>query len=339
MTGLKNEFLVNAIEISGSLALPDKTNAGLYDFRADSEEDGVLFGKLLKPKYNEDELIKSIDTVIFELLPIEEPERPEMVLKVIYDAALEEIRLRDVTIAEQTDIILDLRAKVTELEIVSQSLRVEIDGKELLVANADNQAAQASSKVGSSLTDLQNAIQKATAESIQRVSLFARNQALEQELGALRDQLFGKQGKAAEGAKVGEDFAAKILEIRKKDAEGDIAYRARANKKTEQWVNGPTLELTNFTTNKDTTLTFSISGDPIIRVPGSVNLKAGETKTVVLKEDIDWIRDQKPKGTIGTAGDKQYRGSLKIKSSAGSSSEVTLSIFLDKYRENGILGF
>ena len=40
------------------------------------------------------ELLKSIDTEIFELLPIEEPELPETVLKVIYDAALEDIRLR-----------------------------------------------------------------------------------------------------------------------------------------------------------------------------------------------------------------------------------------------------
>jgi hypothetical protein len=331
MTGLKNESLVNAIEISGSLALPQKTNSGLYDFRADEDRDGVLFGKLTKPKYNEEELIKSIDTVIFELLPIEEPERPEMVLKVIYDAALEDIRLRDITIAEQTDIILDLRAKVTELEIVSQSLRVEIDGKELLVANADNQSLQANSKVASSLTDLQNAIQKATAESIQRVSLFARNQALEQELGALREQLYGKQGKLAEGAKVGEDFAAKIIEVKEKDL-GDIAYRARANKATEEWLNGPTLELTNFTTDKDTTISFTISGDPIINVPGSVTLKAGETKNVKLVENIGWIRDQKPKGVIGTAGDREYRSSLKLKSSAGSSSEVSLSIYLKKFR-------
>jgi hypothetical protein len=337
-SGLKNEKLVSDIELSGSLILPTRNTSGVYQFTSDNRRDGVVSGKLVKPKYNVEELVKSIDTTIFELLPIEEPELPETVLKVIYDAALEDIRLRDITIAEQTDTILDLRGKVAELEIVSQSLRVEIDGKELLVANADNQASQATNRISSAITDLQNAIQKATAESIQRVSLFARNQSLEQELSALRNQLFGKEGKLAEGAKVGEDFAAKILEVRKKDAEGDIAYRARANEKTEEWVNGPTLELTNFTTNKDTTISFSLSGDSIINVPSSVTLKAGETKTVVLKENIGWIRGQKPKGTIGLTGDRQYRGSLKMKSSAGSSSEVTLSVFLDKYRENGILG-
>ena len=332
-TGLKNESLVNSIEISGSLALPTRNDSGVYEFKEKQENDGVVYGKLVKPKYNVDELIKSIDTTIFELLPIEEPELPETVLKVIYDAALEDIRLRDITIAEQTDIILDLRAKVTELEIVSQSLRVEIDGKELLVANADNLAAQSTNKVSSTLIDLQNSIQKATVESIQRVSLFARNQALEQELGALREQLYGKQGKIAEGAKVGEDFSAKIIEVKNKDL-GDIAYRARANKATEEWINGPTLELTNFTTNKDTNITFTISGDPIINVPGSVTLKAGETKNVKLVENINWIRDQKPKGIAGTSGDREYRSSLKIKSSTGSSSEVSLSIYLKKFRGN-----
>lgn len=330
-TGLKNESLVNSIEISGSLVLPNRNDAGVYEFREAQQKDGVVYGKLVKPKYNVDELIKSIDTTIFELLPVEEPELPETVLKVIYDAALEDIRLRDITIAEQTDIILDLRAKVSELEIVSQSLRVELDNKDLLVANADNLAAQSTNKVSSTIIDLQNAIQKATAESIQRVSLFARNQALEQELGALREQLYGKQGKLAEGAKVGEDFSAKIIEVKDKEV-GDIAYRARANKNTEEWINGPTLELTNFTTDKDTTITFTISGDPIINVPGSVTLKAGETKNVVLRENIGWIRDQKPKGSIGTAGDREYRSSLKIKSSSGSSSEVSLSIYLKKFR-------
>jgi hypothetical protein len=330
-TGLKNESLVNSIEISGSLALPNRNDSGVYEFKEKQQNDGVVSGKLVKPKYNVDELIKSIDTTIFELLPIEEPELPETVLKVIYDAALEDIRLRDITIAEQTDIILDLRAKVSELEIVSQSLRVEVDGKELLVANADNLAAQSTNKVSTTIIDLQNAIQKATAESIQRVSLFARNQALEQELGALRDQLYGKQGKLAEGAKVGEDFSAKIIEVKDKEV-GDIAYRARANKNTEEWINGPTLELTNFTTDKDTTVTFTISGDPIINVPGSVTLKAGETKNIALKENIGWIRDQKPKNSVGTSGDREYRSSLKIKSSAGSSSEVSLSIYLKKFR-------
>jgi hypothetical protein len=330
-TGLKNEPFVKAIETSGSLVLPTKNQSGVYQFTTEQETDGVVFGKLVKPKYNVDELLKSIDTTIIELLPIEEPELPETVLKVIYDAALEDIRLRDVTISEQTDIILDLRAKVTELEIVSQSLRVEIDGKELLVANADNQSVQATNKVSTTIVDLQNAIQRATAESIQRVSLFARNQALEQELGALREQLFGKQGKLAEGAKVGEDFSAKIIEVKDKDL-GDIAYRARANKNTEEWINGPTLELTNFTTNKDTTITFTISGDPIIKVPGSIKLLAGETKNVKLVENIGWIRDQKPKGDVGLAGDREYRSSLKIKSSSGSSSEVSLSIYLKKFR-------
>jgi hypothetical protein len=330
-SGLKNEKLVSDIELSGSLILPTRNTSGVYQFTSDNRRDGVVSGKLVKPKYNVEELVKSIDTTIFELLPIEEPELPETVLKVIYDAALEDIRLRDITIAEQTDTILDLRGKVAELEIVSQSLRVEIDGKELLVANADNQASQATNRIGSAITDLQNAIQKATAESIQRVSLFARNQSLEQELGALREQLYGKQAKQSEGAKVGEDFSAKMIEVKQQDL-GDIAYRARANKDTEEWINGPTLELTNFTTNKDTTITFTTSGEPIIKTPNSVTLKAGETKTITLKENLEWIRDQKPKNSIGLAGDREYRGSLKIKSSTGSSSEVSFSIYLKKFR-------
>lgn len=330
-TGLKNEALITELVSSGSLAIQSKNEFGVHIFEATNNADGVISGKLTKPKYKEDELLKSIDTTIVELLPIEAPQLPDTVLRSIYNEALQNIEDLRIVVVDLTNKNNDLTAKVKELEIVSQSLRVELDARDLVVASSQNQTAQATTKVSSTIIDLQNAIQKATIESIQRVSLFARNQALEQELGSLREQLYGKTAKVAEGAKVGEDFSAKIIEVKEKDL-ADIAYRARANKSIEEWINGPTLELTNFTKDKDTTITFEISGEPIIHPISSVLLKAGETKNVKLVENIDWIRGQKPKGSVGFSGDREYRSSLKIKSSSGSSSEVSLSIYLKKFR-------
>jgi len=223
-TGLKNEVLISELLTSGSLALPAKNEYGVHLFDSKNLEDGVVSGKLVKPKYNEEELLKSVDTTIIELLPIAAPDLPDTVLRSIYNEATQSILDLRVEVRRLNNENSDLRAKVQELEIISQSLRVELDSKELVVAAAQNQSYQSNLKVSSTITELQNAIQKATIESIQRVSLFARNQSLEQELVNLREQLFGKEGKAAEGAAVSDSFSAKILEVANKDL-ANIAYK------------------------------------------------------------------------------------------------------------------
>jgi hypothetical protein len=328
-TGLKNEAFISELLTSGSLALPAKNEFGINLFDSKNLEDGVVSGKLVKPKYNEEELLKSVDTTIIELLPIEAPILPDTVLRSIYNEATQSVLDLRVEVRRLNNENTDLRAKVQELEIVSQSLRVELDSKELIVAAAQNQSYQANLKVSSTINELQNAIQKATIESIQRISLFARNQSLEQELVNLREQLFGKEGKAAEGAVVSEAFSAKILETANKDL-GNIAYRARANQNTEEWINGPTLELTNFTTNKTITVNFSVETSPIINKLSQVTLGPGEVKKVTLVPNLGWIRDQKPKNSVGLSGDKEYRGSLKITPSEGS--PISLSVYLKKFR-------
>lgn len=328
-TGLKNEVLISELLTSGSLALPAKNEYGVHLFDSKNLEDGVVSGKLVKPKYNEEELLKSVDTTIIELLPIAAPDLPDTVLRSIYNEATQSILDLRVEVRRLNNENSDLRAKVQELEIISQSLRVELDSKELVVAAAQNQSYQSNLKVSSTITELQNAIQKATIESIQRVSLFARNQSLEQELVSLREQLFGKEAKVAEGASVSDSFAAKIIEVRNKDL-ANIAYRARANQNTEEWINGPTLELTNFTTNKTITVTFSLDGASIFNAPTQQTLAPGETKKIKLVENKNWIRDQKPKNSVGTSGDREYRGSLKITPSEGS--PISLSTYLKKFR-------
>ena len=124
-TGLRNEELINELLTNGSVSITTKNEQGIHVFSGSIDSDGIVSGQLVNPKYNEDELKRSVDTIIVELLPIDVPEEPDTVLRVIYNAALAEIELRDETIRAQSIVILDLRAKVQELEIVSQSLRVE----------------------------------------------------------------------------------------------------------------------------------------------------------------------------------------------------------------------
>ena len=199
-TGLQNEQLISELLVSGSMAITTKNPFGVHTFEQTNNEDGVISGKLLKPKYNEVELIKSIDTRIFELLPPEPPPFDDRVPRPIYNEATQSVIDLTAQVVVLNRTVLDLRAKVQDVEIVSESLKVQLDLKDLNLAAAQNQTGQLTTKISSTITDLQNAIQKGTSEAIQRVSLFARNQSLQQELSALRIAASAKEQALAAGA-------------------------------------------------------------------------------------------------------------------------------------------
>jgi hypothetical protein len=330
--GLQNESKISEILQSGSLAIKTKNNFGVHLFDAKDNEDGIITGKLTKPKYNVGEILKSVDTTIIELLPISAPELPDTVLRVIYNEALAEIAARDVTIEGLNKSILDLRAKVKELEIVSQSLRVELDGSLLNVAVAQNETQQSTTKISSTVVELQNAIQRATAESIQRVSLFARVQSLTQEVDNLREQLYGKQSKIDAGAKVTDDFSAKVVNI--SDAKfPDLTFRARAKDDGRgNWINGPEIEVSNFT-DEVVNLTFSQDGEinGIFNSISSQTLGKGETKKITISTNAGKIDGYKPKSGFGFTGDTEYKGNVIIKSPKGT---INIPVSLQKMRGN-----
>lgn len=199
-TGLQNEGLISELLVSGSSAITTKNRFGIHTFEQTSDSDGVISAKLVKPKYNESELVKSIDTVIFELLPVSPPPLDDRIPRPIYNEVTQSVIDLTEQVAELTTEVFTLRAKVQDVEIVSESLKVQLDLKDLNVASSQNLSGQLTSKVTSTITELQNSIQKGTLEAIQRVSLFARNQSLEQELSALREAVSAKEQALAAGA-------------------------------------------------------------------------------------------------------------------------------------------
>lgn len=192
-TGLRNEDKISELLVSGSLAIKTKNEFGIHVFSGSVADDGIVSGKLTKPKYNEVEVIKSIDTNIVELIPVEAPDLPPTILLTSYNQANQLIADLTLQVERLNNVTLNLASKVKELEITTQSLLVEMDSKDLLLAVSQNQTQQANSKIESSIVSLQNSIQKATAESIQRVSLSARNTSLLQENTLLNEQLTSAQ--------------------------------------------------------------------------------------------------------------------------------------------------
>ena len=325
-TGLQNETLISELLISGSSSPAISRNEfGVYSFDQANRTDGVISGQLTRPKYNETELVKSVDTVIFELLPGEAPPFDDRIPRPIYNEVTQSVIDLTEQVIDLTTLVFQLRAKVQDVEIVSESLRVDVDLQNLNVAASQNQTQQITTKITSTITELQNSIQKGVAEAIQRVSLFARNQALEQELTILRDTLFGKQAKQAEGSKVTDDIAAKILN-KSDEKYSDIVFRGRAkeDKGNVRFINGPEIEVYNFT-SAPVTVSFETSGktkDAYVK-PASFTLEAKARKLVIVTTDKNGVLG------LNVGKDTLYAGSFLIKTTT---STITLTAGLQLQR-------
>lgn len=188
-SGLRNNELISELLISGSPAIHTKNDSGVYMFDDYNKKDGVIYDSVSKPKYNENELQKVVDTVIVELLPTELPEYQPTVLRDLFDAA---VAAADILSLENEDLRQKLsvcESAITGLENTLENALVDIDQKDLLLAAAENQSKQSNEKVSSTIQELQNAIQRATAESIERSKLAANNAAIADQLKAYKKQL------------------------------------------------------------------------------------------------------------------------------------------------------
>lgn len=330
-SGLKNEEKVSELLISGSLAIRTKNESGVHIFEDKNYEAGIISGKLTKPKYDQNEILKSIDTTIIELLPIEPPPLDDTVPRPIYNEATQSIIDLTQEVTRLNEIILDLTAKVSELEIVTQSLRVELDNASLNVAQAQNNAAQIGLRVETSVVDLSNAIQKATTEAIQRVSLSARIASLEEQNRQYKETLEGKDAKIAEGAKVGMDFSVKVVTKSSESIPEDLAFRGRAKDDGRGvWLSGPEIEVYNFTEEAvEISVTHEGGTAGTLEAINKITLQGKERKTFSLKTINKKVDDLKPSAGTGTSKDQAYKGSLIFKSRT---SNVTLSFVIQKQR-------
>ena len=298
-TGLQNESLINELQISGSLAIKTKTAAGVYQFEDKNNNSGVVFGKLNRPKYNQDDLIKSIDTVIVELLPIEPPPVEDTVPRRVYNPVTQSVIDLTAEVSRLNSEILDLQAKVTSLEIVTQSLRVEVDGQSVITANAQNTSEQTTTKIQSSVLELSNAIQKATSEAIQRVSLTARTQALEEQNKTYKEQIDGKSAKLAEGQKASGDITYKVVKTTI-PTDPDLKVNVSSGL-TVEWVNGPDIEIYN-PTDTAVAVEFKQDGDNTIKAISPVTIEGKGTKIVKIEVDTAKAATKDPKGSGGIFG-------------------------------------
>src|SRR5210317_18664 len=341
-TGLKNEALVGDILKSGSLVITEKNSAGVRLFKESDMSDGVISGKLTRPNYDISELKKSIDTSIFELIPNTPVQGPDTVLRSVYNVVTQSVQDLTVEVQKLNVEVNDLSAKVSELEIVSESLKIEADNDKLKANVADEQATIANAQVAITTIDLQNAVQNSVNEAIERVSLTARIEAL-QESFRVQKELTEEREKqnAAQNALEGlngffqqtENTGWKISANDVKDESRKGFYFNVENDDDFEWKNGEKgVAFFNFSTEEQT-FTISEGIDWIefpssFKVPARTEQSAGVT-TVTYK--VSAVGRTKPRkkvmeGTVTintSSGDKltlkaYYRKEVKRKDKWGS---------------------
>lgn len=387
-----NEFeLIAKVQLSGSLIAKDR-EAAAFQSEIDDPSSGFIFAPQKKETYNIDELKKSVDVEVVELIP-ESPETElDLVPRPIYEEALEALSDALDTIETQSQTIAALEAKVAELETEIETLREEIDNEKLLRVLAEESSETIREENLILNTEVQTALQRSVLEGIEKSSLEARNEGLVAQVEALKDEVSvlqkeidslvatieGKEAAIEAGAKAGNDITVLVTTKQIEDGQ-DLVYRIRnctglgatnqnnweASKKQnllrrisnfivgsfnpaaavvyaaygggtdiKKWLNGPNIELYNFTSEQITVTIRQRAGKAWLGIDGfdppqpAANLKLGLHVVTLAANEKKIIKLKPTKECFeSVTQDEELRGSLVFTTKSG---EVTLTTALQK---------
>lgn len=174
--------------LDGGTTLVSKSAVEPYE-HIEGERDGELTNFIEKPKYEEEQLKKAVDTVIDELILPPLPPDPEVVPKQVYDDLLEKYNQAIADLGQANNRIRELEAQVAQLQGQVQALQSQLDAARVAQAIAENQAQQTNIKYADLLAKFSTAIIKSTKEGIQRTSLNAQVEGLTAQKDTLREQI------------------------------------------------------------------------------------------------------------------------------------------------------
>jgi len=335
--------LENILSISGSQAIA-KNEYGITVVNENNVASSLVFKELVKPKYDNDELIKAIDLDIKELKPNIPKPNLNLVPKPLYDAEVltsEDLRKK---VTNLTDEVYNLNATISDLK---SQVQTEINNRLTIEQTNDvlvNQLNTLTKTIDDFALQIQNSLQKSVDEGILRASLQSQNtgfkaqiqalikqidslnsiiEGLQSQLGAVQNQqaiIQGTQAQAmAAGADVVNDVAIVKLEP-KEDANAlDLWARFSANG-DNQWKNGKKLSITN---NDKQPITVAITttnpkNREFYKIPTkSFTINAGQQKDVEFTLDSNAVGDldsRKKGGWFnGKSHSAEYKdGSLKV---------------------------
>ena len=371
---IDNQFRIGELISSGSRAIVSKDEVtGNHTFTVGSKEivntpyphikgerGGELTGRIEKPKYNEEELVKAVDTVVDELILPPKKEQPDVVPKQLYDDLRRLYDERGVRINELEAKVLELESIIAELRALIESLQIELDAAKLQQTVAENQSQQINEQYVALLQDFSQAVIKSTKEGIERVSLKAQTEGLIAQKESLRNQIQALNNivKALQGQIAVQQQQIEAQNIRQAsesaldgqagsfDEIGNVGYKipqGEFNDTTKQLfiktendnrinvLQGTGLNLFNFN-EEPVTFTLSTSGDAskFLQVPRSITLPGRvDEKPGVGHVTFRW-------SPLGRTGERKstISGNVTINASSGESFSVKADYFKEVRRSD-----
>jgi hypothetical protein len=312
---LEKEERIIELQQSGSSALKSLDEFGRHTFLAPQmggEMDGEIAGRLRRMKYDEEELIKAIDTSVNELIKSKPDPKVDVVELDEYERVLAQLE-------QANSLLADVRSELQSQKGISGALRSEIEGFKadldaslVRVAIAENQSEATNDKFVGTVNDLQQSIQKGTLEAIERVSLeaqveglAAQKEALVSQVASLEESLSGKSAQLAQGGKAAGNKFTAIVKEKADPKSTDLRYYQAKKGPNTGWKNGPTIEVLNIS-EEPLSVSFSKDGSTSwLAVPGSGTVASGESRNFICRKQGGWMK-----------GDK--KGNLTVKSGAES---------------------
>jgi chromosome segregation ATPase len=168
---LSNEFILSELIKSGSAALRQPTaQDGTLVVNTSVTTDGSAFGYVERPVYNNEQLVKAVDTIVDELIATPRQAGPAVVLKSVHDDLRKELNTALENIKQLQKQVNDLTTENKNLQNRIDQLLIDIDLQKLLKSSADNEKEALAQSLQSVTVDLQAALIKGTKEAVERVS-------------------------------------------------------------------------------------------------------------------------------------------------------------------------
>ena len=270
--------------------------------------------KLIKPKYNDDELIKAVDTDVDELISLEEPEELDLVQRSVYEEVLEDNNELSQRISELESIESDLQNEVTQLTNSIEQIETRLEQAKIAESISENQLSALRDQFQQLNIDFREALQKSIREGIEKVSLQAQNDGLRAEVNSLnsdlrsqlsvseslREQLEGRQSQLEQGADIVGDVT--VLNLQQSDEfNEDIRYETKyddARNKRGKWAKGRGFRVKN-TGNSTVTIKVDLDSERnwFTVSPSSFTLRAGDTRDISFQLRWSSIQSAPPRGT------------------------------------------
>jgi predicted nucleic acid-binding Zn-ribbon protein len=356
--GLDNQFRINELIQSGSTAITSLDSEGKHTFFVPEErgsKDGESAAYFEKPQYNEQELNKSVDTEVDELIDRNIPTpRADVVARVEYNRVLG--LLEDANQQNETNrqTIRELQGQVTQLEGQVSSLQQQNDILEQRLQQlretnqrTTEQLQSVIDDLNQTISDLQNnlaSLQNSLNESIQQNSkLLQENASLQAQLASLGAQVQLLESEAEQSSDSG--ASGNVAQEGTDTTENDLftvetqptteptlpplasrrilRTRARGNKIRDiVFENGEKLIIENKT---EEPLEIRFDNDDRaewIRNPGVFTLPPEGRKEVSLRVDNSQFNSKKKRS------ERNIEGSLLVKGRQGSKEEISTIVSL-----------